>query len=322
MIGDFFGGGLVSILVVSQGGNEVIGAAPLPGANVPRFKMAENTSPLPQDRIYFDYSLYGSVPIGAPTVNVNAFTLGFEKAFFDGAMSFEMRLPMASTIGNDVVVGEPSPLQGEVGNLGMALKGLLMLRERFALSAGLALTAPTAEDMRYFFTPRANSPDLIIESDSVHLLPFVGGVWTPGDRLFAIGYFQIDVDANGAPVLANNGTGGLTPQGRFREPTVMYADLTLGYWARRPDHSRRFIRGLAYVVELHMNQGLDSTSLTRDFRGRATTFATPSLSVLDLTAGAHIALFRNTTLTAAYSTPLTQERQFDGQLRILLNRYF
>ena len=41
-------------------------------------------------------------------------------------------------------------------------------------------------------------------NQSVHLLPFVGGIWTPNDRLFCLGFIQFDIDANGDPV--NGGT--------------------------------------------------------------------------------------------------------------------
>ena len=320
MIGDFFGGGLLS-LSIQQEVYEIDRRAPLPGASVPRFKMAENTSPLPQDRIYFDYSFYRNVPVSTPDIDVSAFTLGFEETFLGGAMSFEMRLPMSNTIGNDVFLdGRPNSLQGEVGNLGMAFKGLLVHRERFALSAGLAMTVPTAQGTRYFVTG-GDAPDFTISNDSVHLMPFVGGLWTPSDRFFAMGYLQVDVDANGDGVLANDGGGGFTPAGRFSEPTVMYIDLALGYWARRSDCTRRLLTGLAYVVELHMNQALGSSSTTSV--GEAS-LATPSISVLDLTVGAHLDIRRNTTLTAAFCTPLTngQDRQFDGQFRLFVNRRF
>ncbi len=320
MIGDFFGGGLLSFSL-NETMYRIHRSAPLPGANVPRFKMAENTSPLPQDRIYFDYSFYGNVPVSTPRIDVNAFTPGFEKTILGGAMSFEMRLPMASTIGNDVFLdGRPNSLQGEAGNLGMAFKGLLFGGETFALSGGLAMTVPTARGSRYFVTGGA-APDFTIGNDSVHLMPFFGALWTPSDRLFAMGYLQLDVDAKGDEVFANDGGGVFTSAGRYSEPTLMYIDLALGYWARRSDFGRRLITGLAYVAELHVNQALNSSSATSV--GGAS-FVTPSISVLDLTLGAHVELRRNTTLTVAYCTPLTggQDRQFDGQFRLLLNRRF
>ena len=49
MIGDFFGSG--GIFVGESFDPILSGVAPLPGNAIPRFKMAENTSPLPQDRV-------------------------------------------------------------------------------------------------------------------------------------------------------------------------------------------------------------------------------------------------------------------------------
>lgn len=320
MIGDFFGGGLIS-LSIGQDTTPIERSAPLPGANVTRFKMAENTSPLPEDRIYFDYSFYGNVPVNTPRVDVNAFTVGFEQTFLGGAMSFEMRLPMASTIGNDLFLdGRPNPLQGEAGNLAMAVKGLLLNKETFAASAGLAMTAPTAQSTRYFVTG-GDDPDFTISNDSVHLMPFVGGLWTPNDRWFAMGYLQVDVDANGYGIFANDDQRVFTPAGRYSEPTLMYIDLSLGHWARRSESPRRLLTGLAYVAELHVNQGLNSSS-TASVGG--VSIVTPRISVIDATFGAHLELRQNTTLTAAYCTPLTNgtDRQFDGQFRCFLNRRF
>ena len=42
---------------------------PLAGGAIPRFKMAEDTSPLPVDRVYFNYDYYSNVPINATPWN-------------------------------------------------------------------------------------------------------------------------------------------------------------------------------------------------------------------------------------------------------------
>src|SRR5208283_1804169 len=231
------------------------------------FKLAEDTSPMPQDRVFFNYDYYHNVPINPssnPTINpnigVNAYTPGFEKTFLGGMMSFEMRLPMATTMDNNVFFdGSTNTSEGEIGDLTMALKCLLLQMDTFAFSGGLAMTVPTAKGSQYFLSSGspgfAPTPFMTIANKSVHLMPFFGGLWTPNDRLFAIGYFQVDVDVNGDPV--NVGTTGL---GSFRDPTMLYLDLSLGYWIRRSDCAEEFVTGVAPIAELHMNQTLDSSS--------------------------------------------------------------
>ena len=121
MVGDFFGSGGLFIVFQNSTSSSVVGTAPVPGGAIPRFKMAEDTSPLPQDRVFFDYSYYHDVPINSPNpnINVNSYTPGFEKTFLDGLVSFELRLPMATTLDNNVYFdGTTSTSVGEIGEPG------------------------------------------------------------------------------------------------------------------------------------------------------------------------------------------------------------
>jgi hypothetical protein len=322
MIGDFFGGGAVSVF--SDG--VFVGAAPLPGNAVPRFKMAENTSPLPQDRVYFDFSTYSNVPLTDRPIGVNAYAAGFEKTLCNGLMSVEVRAPMATTLDNDIFFdGSTETATGEFGDLGVAFKTLLIRREKFILSGGLAMTLPTAQDNLYYFDRQSTfTPAMLIENQSVHLQPFFGGLWTPNDRWFGIGYIQVDVDTNGDAVSTFPGT---TPTpdfiGRYRDATVMFADVGLGYWARRCNDRSRFFTGLAYVLEFHLNQSLEAQQvLTSDTFDLGT--PAENASFTDMTIGAHVELYKMTTITAAYCTPLTpdMDRQFDSQFRLFVNRRF
>jgi len=320
MIGDFLGiNGVFTVTIPQSESHPIFGAAPLPGAAIPRFKMADNTSPMPQDRVYFDYDYYHDVPINAPNPNidVDSYAPGFEKTFLGGLMSFELRLPMATTLDNRVFFdGTTSTSQGEIGDLAMAVKGLLIRRDTFALSGGLAITVPTAKDSQYYFSQFDTSPFMTIANRSVHLMPFFGGLWTPNDRLFAIGYFQVDVDVSGDPV-----TVGTTASGSFREPTMLYLDASLGYWVRRSDSAKDLVTGFAPVVELHMNQSLDASSAIST-GGISLSGVSDTTSILDLTVGAHVELRKNTMLTAGYCTPLTSDRAFDGEFRFFANYRF
>ena len=133
-------------LAAGTGGN-----TPTPAAGVGRFKMADDTSPLPQDRVILDYSYYSGLSYGAgavavPATNVrlgvNEFEPGFEKTFFNGAASFELRAPMSSIN----VIGS------QFGNLGMALKGLVLSQDDLDVSAGMSMNVPTGPGVNYQLT--------------------------------------------------------------------------------------------------------------------------------------------------------------------------
>jgi hypothetical protein len=328
MIGDLFGSGGVFVQMFDA--NETLNTArraPLPGNTVPRFKMADNTSPLPQDRLYLDYSFYGDVPINDPGVDVNSFAPGFEKTFFDGRMSFEMRAPMANTLDHNIYFDNTTRTSvNELGDLGMAFKMLLVKNERFAVSGGLAMTVPTSPDERFFSNHDDADIDVLMKSESVHLMPFFGVLWTPNDRWFSLSYLQVDVDANGTPVSLDTSEATLTSIGRYREATFMYLDTALGYWVYRNDCGNRYLTGLAPVVEAHVNQSLErsqvltsgSTQIGGDVNGNPIN----NVTIVDLMVGVHAEFCRKTSISAAYCVPATGDRQFEGEFRCFANRRF
>jgi hypothetical protein len=321
MVGDYLGG-FVTMQIGASGGRTT--PLPLPGGAIPRFKMAEDTSPMPVDRGYFIYDYYSNVPLNSPSISLNAFTPGFEKTFLDGAMSVEVRLPMATTLDNTIFLnGSTHTAEGEIGNLGVSVKALLFYSDTVAISGGLGIDCPTARDSLCFLN-QDDPAGIQILNQSVHLLPFFGGIWTPNDRLFCLGFIQMDIDANGDSV--NNvfqGSQGnqLTSAGnagRYYEQTMLYLDGVAGYWVRRND-ADRWINGIALFGELHGNQSLNNSPALSTQIG---TMTGGNISILDMTVGADLQFGPLTTVTAAYCTPLTAQREFDGQLRLMFNRRF
>ncbi len=162
-------------------------------------------------------------------------------------------------------------------------------------------------------------------NESVHLLPFVGGLWTPNDRLFCIGFMQFDIDANGDAI--NNGSfadgtfTGLSgvPSDRYYEQTMIYLDGVAGYWVRRDNDPQRWLNGIAVFGELHGNQSLNTSAVLPTVVGN---MSGDNISILDMTFGADFQFGPLTTVTAAYSTPLSSQREFDGQFRLMFNRRF
>jgi hypothetical protein len=319
MVGDYLGG-FFTLQTFGGPAQSVV----LPGGAVPRFKMAENTSPMPTDRVFFDYDYYSNVPLNTKSMSLNGYTPGFEKTFFGGAMSVEVRLPMATTLDTNVFLdGSTSTGIGQVGNLGVAVKALLFHSDTVAISGGLGIDCPTAPNM-VCFPEQGDTSGIQIMSESVHLLPFVGGIWAPSDRLFFIGFMQLDIDANGDQVNDINVQSSFVPSGstvsdgRYYEQTMLYLEGTAGYWIRCNDPNH-WINGIALFTELHGNQSLNNSGAVQTQVG---TMVGNNISILDMTFGADFQFGELTTVTAAYCTPLTDQREFDGQFRFLLNRRF
>ena len=77
-------------------GTPVVLGLPNPGGGgaVGLTKIADDNSPLPRDRVIFDYDFFGGVPLGTGGVDVHRFSPGIEKTFFDGLASIEFVFPL------------------------------------------------------------------------------------------------------------------------------------------------------------------------------------------------------------------------------------
>ena len=232
-------------------------------------------------------------------------------------LSLEMRFPMAASLDSNMVAG-PNGFSGdnvEFGNIAIYLKALLHAGDRFALSGGLGVTAPTADDINVRLPN--NTPLLRVENQSVHLQPFLAGLYTPTDRLFAHGFLQFDIDANGNSLLVDSGSG-LAPVGRLNDSTFMFVDLGIGYWLHQSSTS--CLTGIAPTLELHYNTSLQDADNITAGAIRIGNFG-DNVEALNLTAGATFAFGNSTHVTAGYVTPISDgpDQQLDSGFRILLD---
>ncbi len=284
-----------------------------PGGGVGTSKIAENASPLPRDRVYMNYSYFDGVPLLPGGVNVNRFTPGMEKTFFNGLSSIEVRMPFASTLSNTLFFASPNDTSStELGNLTLYLKQLLYTSDTLAVSGGLGLALPTANAVNVF--NGQNQPFAHVENQSVHLLPFLGSLYTPNDQLFVQQFLQFDFDANGNAVSFNNGQI-FQPAGRLNEMSYLYYSVGAGYWLYDNPNSDRLFTRIAPIVELHYNKSLTHTD----------PWLSPhNLDLLNGVVGLTTMMGQNKALTLAYTTPLSNfhDRQFNGELRVMFNLYF
>ncbi|WP_010582508.1 hypothetical protein [Schlesneria paludicola] len=302
-----------------------------PALTTGRTKLAEGSSPIPRDRVFFNYSYFDNAQIAANGVNVSRYTPGFEKTFFNQRASVEVRIPFASTLTSnvDTTTGVANPTDLQFGNMTIYAKALLFQSRTFAYSTGMGMSLPTANNVNAY---SGSIQTLHISNDAVHLLPFVGGVYTPNDRFYSQGLLQFDFDTNGNRVYSNTSLDGSTSSGAlgrigsFQDASFLYASLSAGYWAYRTQTpGPTGLTGFSPLAELHYNRSLQSGDVIRDNNGFAIYGQSFSnIEVLNAVIGANMIFGRNKILTVGYTTPLGMgvDRQFAGEVRAMFNWYF
>ncbi len=307
--------------------------SPGSGSVVGRSKLAENGSPIPQDRVFMNYSLFDGVPFTPSGITVHRFTPGFEKTFLEGRASYELRAPFASTLNSDIRDdGSSDGGASEFGNLTNYFKCLAYTDDVWSHSFGIGVTAPTANDLR--IVNASGAALLQIRNDAFHVLPFYGALWKPTDRWFIQSFLQLDIDANGNRVelsgvdSSGNPTGQFENLGRISDVTFLYGSLSAGYWIYRDDTATRRLTGVAPMVELHYNRSLQGEDVVSGSASGAGNYqiglGASDIEIINATFGLSATLGRNAVLTAAYVTPLGggNDRQFDGELRLFANWHF
>jgi hypothetical protein len=226
------------------------------------FNIAENESPMPVDRVFTTWNFYsnvglpggGNTPIttttqaaartfvpgvgqvttivntttvtpGMPRVNLNREVFGFEKTFFDGSASIEVRAPLAQQ------------QSGGIGGSGINDFGELTVIGKYALfqnretgnvfSVGLAVTAPTGRALE---TIDGSIHDTLIQ-------PFIGYIWSR-DRFFFQAFHSVVFPTDN------------------RDVTLLLNDVGMGYQVYR-GQGNRFLTSITPFVETHIGTPLN-----------------------------------------------------------------
>lgn len=322
MMGDFFGPGAAPS-VFSRNYDTYYTPVPSAGYSLGRMKLAENNSPIPRDRVFFNYSHFTGVPLASQPISVNRYSPGFEKTFLDGLCSFEMRTPFGSTLDNDILAnGLTSDNQFQFGNLFLALKGVLIQHNNWLVTAGSSILLPTAADTRVI-DPISREEFLRFDNKSTHIMPFIGGAYIPSDRLFAQWMVQCDIDANGNPVIATNNSQ-QTKIGTLQDFTLLYTDLSVGYWLYKAGYrQQKMVTGIAPIAELHYNRSLTTADSVSDGNNQINQVISDFDNV-NIQVGLIFNIRNNSRLGFGYATPLGNsfDRVFDKEFRVTFNRYF
>lgn len=295
------------------------------GGVVGRLKLSENTSPMPRDRVFFNYSYFDDVPLLIDGVNVERYTVGIEKTFFCGAMSVEVKAPVACTLDNEITLRDDNDTSDYVfGNLYTTVKCLLARGDDAGISMGVTVEIPTADDIVIEDVSGGTLIDM--ENNSVHLAPFVGMLWDPGD-FFAQCIIQWDIDTTGSQVYMNTDPafpsfGSLERVGRITDATWQYNDLSLGYWLFQSCDPCAALNGLAVITEVHYNVTLNHED---EITANGVTLGQRAhRDNLNVVVGLAARVNQNLSMGIGYGLPIGNgsDQEFDGEVRMFLNYYF
>jgi hypothetical protein len=209
-------GDIIAILIGIKDGTSNTRAAPISVA-YGAVKVAENESPLPQDRVFLTDNYYKNV-LGV--VDFHRQMLGFEKTFLDGDASFGMRLPFFE-------IDDGDSHRVKTDDLNFLFKYALLSDHETGsvLSTGLVVTAPTGA---VFQTPSGKEKRIAL------IQPFLGYLWSD-DRLYLHGFSSLVVPTE-SPA-----------------PTILFNDIGVGYWLYR---SSGILHGIVPTFETHVNTPL------------------------------------------------------------------
>ncbi len=233
MMGDFFGGGIpFSTAPLSD---PFSGFIPL-GSN--RIKIAENGKAQPMDGAFFNYNHYSNAmsyeddTTGSTvlvTIPVDRYTFGVEKTFAEGLWSAELRVSFNSDLSRSPLgFGGFSIEGGDVCKLAANLKKSVYRSADTSLVVGLGMAAPAGNDVNFVDDTHLIDVHQILRNETVHLLPYIGFLRTPSERLFYQAFLQADFGLNGNRVIDVK-NGGVVVD-RLNEANLLFLDFQVGYW--------------------------------------------------------------------------------------------
>ncbi len=287
--------------------------------SVRRMHVAENNSPLPRDRGFFDYR-YFNKPLGV-TNELQWYTFGMEKTFNRSRGSIDIRLPFAYTVSGEQFVDDPGMRSLELGNVTLNLKHVLWGTDRYILSGGTGVSIPTGDETRIFLSD--GTQILTIDNDSVFLQPFLAGMWLPNEAFFMQSFVQVDCDLSGNDVSGNLQGGRLPTIGNLRSAYLLIADLGAGYWVYSNPSQNVWFQALSLVGELNYETTLQDTDVVSG-NGLTVTEYAQQYRAFNATVATHAYLGNRLALSGGLSFPLSQgkNKEFDYSAIFMANWLF
>ncbi len=284
------------------------GPPPLPGPrggspiypSIRNFKISENMSPRPQDRIFFDFNYYNGLNNTinsrdlSPITQMKAYiyNFGLEKTFFDGMGSIGIRVPLDNLTANSNPNVISTPTSTALGNLTVFGKYILGQNQKTgSLVSALFAITPQSGPGRFAGAP------YLFPLNGTYFQPAIGYIYNY-NRWYIQGFSGFSFSANPNDV------------------SYIFNDIGIGYFLIRNNDRSAFLTALAPTVELHVNNPINH----RDVFNRFDLAGSPD--AVNLTYGLNFGIMNAAVLTAAFVTPLASPKPFDTEAILMLNIYF
>jgi hypothetical protein len=263
-------------------------------ARASSFKIAEDESALPQDRIYFGFNYFNDVNqainqrLGGNVNNIDVYreTFGIEKTFLDRHASIEFRLPLA-TLDVDSNVPGLGGSDTDIGDISVDFKyaPYIDFATGNVIAGGLVVTAPTGPSE---FNPFG---DVILQ-------PWAGYKW--GSRnLFIQEFCSLAVPTDS------------------RDVTLLFNDIELAYYLYRNSSPDAWISAIVPLFEVHVNTPLNHRGI---FRIEEDPMGTPDW--VTLTTGTTFEVGERATVAVGGAIPVTGPRPYDFEILAQVNLRF
>jgi len=266
--------------------------------SVRNFKMSENQSPIPMDRVFWDYNFYTNLNSTVNTaektpinrMNGYVYTWGFEKTFDQGNGSFGMRLPLDTLTAQSNSVATPTSTA--LGNLNIFLKYVLKgnVETGRLYTVGMMITPPTG-------TSRFAGAPYVVGLNTTYFQPFIAYLWRY-ERFYLQGFSGFDFPSSNSDV------------------TLMYNDVGFGYFLYQNPDPSRLITAIAPTFEIHVDSPLNHRNPFNSFDPAASPY------VCNFTYGLNVLMYGRAQVTTALVTPVTNPKPFDCEFALQLNFYF
>lgn len=338
MFGDLLFPGSFASLAFPEFGR-FIDASLFPNGGGGPLQIGENNSICPTDRFYYTFRHYAN----AATTTITSFpftgqtpvvetqshdlrihTLGWEKAMLRNRASVEVRMPISERmdhIAQAPFVDASYEVQA-VGNLSIVTKWLVMNRAKTAAAVGLGMQLPTGGDTRFSVV----DDNVLLRNEAFTLVPYLGILRKPTDRFSYQVFNQLSIATNGNPLIVTIPRFNVFDQlGVLTPPTFWQTSVSGNYWLfHNPDN--RIITGMSLLTELHFLNTLSSVdAYTAEAAAGEVVLDVPDgsgIHMLNLTAGIHTVIGRDSNFRVAAGVPISSDRAFDSEILVQWNRFY